>query len=277
VAVTCNGTVTNLTLVANVPQVVNNIPKNAQCSVVETPPAPINACTVKTATWTTDYLPPGPITVTGTGMTVTVRNTLKCDPVTQPKGMMPPIVPIPLLKPETRPPESQACRAPMVQGPVAGSCVCPRGKEKQGNRCVTPLTCRAPFVENASGSACVCPSGSVRRGGRCIEPVVCRAPMVRTASGMACACPAGLIRRGATCVERNLCNPPARANARGQCVCPPDMLVRGRSCVQRPREREGISPRDVIRVLPGLLNVFPRGGGGGGRPIDGGQGPRGRP
>ena len=103
VTVTCGSTVTNLNLVPGVPQTVSNIPLNTSCSVVEgTVPTPGNVCPPRTTpSWTTVYVPPSPITITGTGLTELVTNTLTCSPV-----------------------QAKVCPPPQVAN-VDGICVCP--------------------------------------------------------------------------------------------------------------------------------------------------------
>jgi hypothetical protein len=80
VTVTCGSTVTHLNLVDGGSQTVSNIPLNTSCSVVEgTIQTPPNFCPGNTTpVWTTVYVPPSPITITGTGITETVGNTLRC-------------------------------------------------------------------------------------------------------------------------------------------------------------------------------------------------------
>jgi uncharacterized repeat protein (TIGR01451 family) len=111
VTVTCGSTVTNLNLVNGVPQTVSNIPLNTSCSVVEgTVPTPPNICKPPlTPSWSTTYVPPSPITVTGAA-TMEIVNTLVCKAV-------------------------HTCLPPFVLGP-ADQCICPPGTVLAGKECV---------------------------------------------------------------------------------------------------------------------------------------------
>lgn len=265
VTVTCGASVTNLNLASSgAAQLVPGIPVNSTCSVVEPPPAvPANICgAAKQAVWTTDYIPPGATTVPAAGATITVRNTLSCVPL---QKLAAPILPV-VTPPGITPPKPRICAPPMVAD-ASGECLCPQGTIRQGGRCLPRQECRAPMMPNADGS-CACPPGLVRRGLQCIEPPrppKCRPPMVQGAGG-ACVCPEGTQQRGRLCVRPTVCKAPARPNGRGGCACPPEMQPRGNSCIERPAPRPRITPGDAIRVVPGLIDVFRPGGGGGGRP-----------
>jgi hypothetical protein len=194
ITVTCGGTSTNLTLVEGVPQTISNIPLNSSCTVVEGPvTTPANACPAGTApVWTTVYVPPSPIIITGTGVTEIVQNTMNCNPT----------------RPNVCPPQQVAnvdgicaCPPPLVPAPVAGTCICPPGTALVGGKCVTPGSrCPPPLVPNAAG-ICGCPPGTVLRGRECVRPIVCQPPLVPNAAGTGCVCRAGLVFRGGMCVE----------------------------------------------------------------------------
>lgn len=182
VTVTCGSTVTNLNLINGVPQTVSNIPLNTVCSVVEgTVPTPPNICPPPTTpVWSTVYVPPSPVTITGMGITETVKNTLLCKQV---------------------PPPPPSCRPPMIPGAVAGLCNCPVGTVQKGKECVRPIVCRPPLVSNAAGSSCGCPQGTVQRGKECIKQPVCNPPAKLNRRGV-CECPADMVARGNSCIER---------------------------------------------------------------------------
>jgi hypothetical protein len=194
VTVTCGGTVTNLNLINGVPQTVNNIPIGTNCTVVEgTVPTPANVCPPRTTPmWTTVYVPPSPITITGMGATELVKNTLTCSPI-QPSTCPPPQVP--------NVDGICVCPSPMVSGPVAGTCICPPGDTQVGGKCVPTLDCRKPLIPNAAGTECVCGRGLVLRGGKCVEPIVCKPPATLNSAGTACLCPKGMVKDGNACVE----------------------------------------------------------------------------
>ena len=82
VTVTCGSSVTHLNLVNGVAQTVPNIPLNTSCLVVEGPmPPPPNVCPPPSVpVWSTVYVPPSPVSVTGTNTNVEIDNTLKCGP-----------------------------------------------------------------------------------------------------------------------------------------------------------------------------------------------------
>jgi hypothetical protein len=180
VTVNCGGTITNLNLLDGVPQTVSNIPLNTSCTVVEGPvPTPPNACPPSTTpVWTTAYVPPSPLTITGSGITELVRNTLICRPI-----------------------QVSACPPPMVPGAVAGQCFCPPGTVLKGKECVRQIACRPPMIPGAVAGVCLCPEGTVKRGSRCVEPIVCRAPAKLNRRGV-CECPADMVAKGKGCVAR---------------------------------------------------------------------------
>jgi hypothetical protein len=167
VTVNCGGTITTLGLVDGVPQTVSNITLNTSCTVVEGPvPTPPNVCPPNTTpVWTTAYIPPSPLTITGPGITELVRNTLVCRPI---------------------PIQVSTCPPPMVPGPVAGQCICPLNTVRKGKECVSQRAC---------------PEGTVKRGSRCVEPVVCRAPAKLNRRGV-CECPPDMVAKGKGCVAR---------------------------------------------------------------------------
>lgn len=110
------------------------------------------------------------------------------------------------------------------------------------------LQCRPPLVANAARTACVCRDGLVARGGKCVQQVVCRAPAKLNRAGTACICSQGMTRKGNTCVPQERRRPPT------------------------PERKQGLTPDDVIRGLPGMLGGGGRGRGGGGGRIDNGGG-----
>jgi hypothetical protein len=246
VTVNCGGTITQLNLLDGVPQTVNNIPLGTSCSVVEgTVPTPPNICRPpSTPVWSTTYVPPSPITITGMGITELVKNTLTCRLIRE-------------------------CPPPLVLGP-ADQCICPPGTVLVGKECVKREACLPPLVLNAGG-ICGCPPGTVLRGKECVRPIDCRAPLVPNATGTDCVCRPGLVLRGGKCVEPIVCKPPATLNRAGTaCTCPRGMVSQGNTCVE-PEHNPRI---DIHRGLPGMG----RPGGEGGNPFGGrggGEGPHG--
>jgi hypothetical protein len=115
------------------------------------------------------------------------------------------------------------------------------------------LQCHPPLVANPAGTACVCPQGMRKSGQDCVRQLECRAPARSNKAGTACLCPQGMTRKGNTCVpqERRKPKTPER---------------------KKPNtardDKQGVTPGDVIRVLPGLLG----GGRGGGRGTNGPSG-----
>lgn len=282
VTVTCGGTVTNLNLVNGVPQTVSNIPLNTSCSVVEgTVPTPPNICKPPmTPVWSTAYVPPSPVTITGASTTMEIVNTLACR---QGRACPPPLVPGPadqcvcpagtvLLGKECV--KQTACQPPMVPGPVAGQCICPPGTHPVGNTCEgpPPPACQPPMVPGPVAGLCICPPGTVQRGRECVRQIDCRAPMVPNAAGKECVCPQGTVQKGRECIREPVCNPPAKLNRRGACECPTDMVAKGNGCVERERRAPQISPGDIIRNFPGGGRDYPRGGRDTDSPRGGGQG-----
>jgi hypothetical protein len=246
VTVNCGGTITQLNLLNGAPQTVNNIPLGTSCSVVEGPvPTPPNICRPPTTpVWSTTYVPPSPITITGMGVTELVKNTLTCRLIRE-------------------------CPPPLVLGP-ADQCICPPGTVLVGKECVKREACLPPLVLNAGG-ICGCPPGTMLRGKECVRPIDCRAPLVPNATGTDCVCRPGLVLRGGKCVEPIVCKPPATLNRAGTaCTCPRGMVSQGNTCVE-PEHNPRI---DIPRGLPGPG----RPGGEGGNPFGGrggGEGPHG--
>ncbi|HEY5128834.1 MAG TPA: DUF5979 domain-containing protein [Bradyrhizobium sp.] len=268
VTVTCGSNVTNLNLVDGVPQTVSNIPLNTSCSVVEgAVPTPPNICKPPmTPVWSTAYVPPSPVTITGASTTMEIVNTLACRLV---RACPPPLVLGPtdqcicpagtvLVGKECV--KQTTCQPPMIPGAVAGQCICPQGTVLQGKECVKQTTCQPPMVPGPVAGACACPPGTVQRGRECVRQIDCRAPMVPNAAGKECVCPQGTVRKGRECIREPVCNPPAKLNRRGACECPTDMVAKGNSCVERERKPPQISPGDIIRNIPGGGRDNPRGG-----------------
>ncbi len=257
VTVTCGSTITHLNLVNGVPQTVSNIPLNTSCSVVEVAllPPP-NICPPHTTPlWTTAYAPPSPIHITGMGIAELVKNTLTCSPM-QPNVCPPPQV--------ANVDGICVCPLPMVQGAVAGTCMCPRGTELVNGNCVTPAKiCAPPLVLNIDG-VCGCPPGTVLRGKECVRPIDCRAPLIPNAAGTECDCGRGLVLRGGKCVAPIVCKAPATLNSAGTgCMCPKGMVGKGTTCVEPEHNIPG--------GIPGLggrggEGAGPRGGGEGSSP-----------
>jgi hypothetical protein len=271
VTVTCGSTVTNLNLVNGVPQTVSNIPLNTSCSVVEgTVPTPPNICKPPlTPVWSTVYVPPSPVIITGTTTTMEIVNTLTCRQVRAcpPPQVLGPadqcVCPAGTVLEGTECVKQNACPPPMVPGPAAGQCICPIGTVLVGRECVKQITCQPPMVPGPVPGQCICRPGTVPKGKECVPQIECRSPLVPNAAGTDCVCRPGLVQKGRTCVEPVVCNPPAKLNGRGNaCVCPDNMVAKGNSCVERPRPQ--ISPGDIIRNIPG--------GGRGGRDDDGPRG-----
>lgn len=257
VTVNCDGTITHLNLVNGVPQTVNNISLPASCSVVEGPvPTPPNICPPRTTPmWTTVYVPPSPIPVTGLGATELVKNTLTCSPIhtnTCPPPQVPnaagvctcppPLVPIlgavcgcppgTVLRGKecVRPPK---CDPPLVVGPD-GACGCPEGTVQQGRRCVAPPKCTPPMVLGPDGKTCRCPEGMTQQRGRCVAPPKCTPPMVLGPDGKTCRCPEGMTQLRGRCVTPPKCTPPMTLGPDGKtCRCPEGTTQRGNTCVRR--------------------------------------------
>lgn len=140
------------------------------------------------------------------------------------------------------PPPPRVCPPPMVPGPVAGQCICGPGYVMRGRECVKTIVCRPPLVANAADTDCVCRRGLVLRQGKCVEPIVCREPATLNRAGTGCMCPKGWVKKGNSC--------------------------------EREREQPRITPKDVIRNLPG---IFPGSGGRERRPSGSSDGGRGTP
>ncbi len=226
VTVTCDGTITQLNLVNGVPQTVGNIPLPGSCSVVEGPvPTPPNICPPRTTPmWTTVYVPPSPIPITGLGATELVKNTLICSPVHT--NTCPP-------------PQVQnaagACVCPPPLVPTLGAiCGCPPGTVLRGKECVRSIKCDPPLIPNAAGTACVCPEGMIRQGRRCIAPPKCDPPKILGPDGKTCRCPEGMTQQGGRCVTVPKCRPPKVPSPDGQgCTCPTGMTPKGDTCVRQ--------------------------------------------
>jgi hypothetical protein len=203
VTVNCGGTITQLNLLNGVPQTVNNIPLGTSCSVVEGPVStPPNICRPPTTpVWSTTYVPPSPITITGMGITELVKNTLTCR--AQANTCSPPQV--------ANAAGICVCPSPMLSGPVAGSCVCPEGMQLEGKECV-PIRkiCPPPMIAGPTPNSCVCPEGTVLRGNECVRPIVCRPPLSLNPAGTACTCPQGTVQRGNECVRSGPGGSPGR-------------------------------------------------------------------
>jgi hypothetical protein len=176
VAVTCGNTTSNLTIGLNIGMTTwFNVPPGAVCTAVETPPAaPTTGCPAgQTPVWTTppSYAPPSVTTAVGANPIITVTNTLNCVPS---GGAIPP-----------QPPQ------------------CPKGKVfVAGKGCVTQTTCLAPMIPGPVSGTCVCPAGQVQKGKSCVEPVVCHAPQKLNKAGTGCICPEGMTMIGGACVAQ---------------------------------------------------------------------------
>jgi uncharacterized repeat protein (TIGR01451 family) len=176
------------------------------------------------------------------------------------------------------------CPPPLVPGAVPGQCVCPDRMHLVDGKCIAPPppSCPSPQVPGAVPGQCICPNHMHLVDGNCVAPPPpskCRPPLVAGENGH-CACPLGKVLRGKRCVEPVVCHAPARLNRRGTgCDCPAGMTRKGNTCVEqerkKPRERDrkppGFSGEDVIRVLPGIIPGFGRGGRSRGGPDNGGH------
>jgi hypothetical protein len=237
VTVNCGGTITQLNLVNGVPQTTGNIPLPNSCSVVEgTVPTPPNVCRPPlTPVWSTTYVPPSSVAITGATATMEVVNTLTCRRL-------------------------RVCPPPMVLGP-ADQCICPPGTHLVNGKCEGPgpPMCSPPMVQGPVAGVCVCPPGTVQKNRKCVRRIDCRPPLVPNASGTECVCPRGEVLRRGKCVEVE--HPRRETRPKREIKCPRGTVrIRG-DCVKPRRE-----PR-VIDRLPGLLGG--RGDGGGGRDTGG--------
>ena len=165
---------------------------------------------------------------------------------------------------------------------VAKPSSCPQGVPPP------PPTCSPPLVQ-VQGGACACPQGTELVDGQCVPPPpTCQPPMVPGAVKGECICGPGYKRHGKSCVKELVCGEHASPNRAGtECMCARGYMMKSGACVLRPREekpkrrereRDGIAPGDVIRVLPGLLGPGGFGGGGshgGGGGAGGGGGKKG--
>jgi hypothetical protein len=216
VTVTCGGIVKNLTLVEGVSQTVSNIPLGTSCSVVEGPVAALpNVCPVRTTpTWSTVYVPPGPVLVNAATTAVTIVNTLTCS-------------------------QLQGCLPPLIPGAIPGTCVCPRGEVLVGKECVKPPACVLPLV--LVGVQCICPPGTVQQGKECVKQPICVLPLIPL--GGQCVCPPGTVKQGKDCVRPIDCLP-SQILVGGKCACPPGTVQQGQACVKLPA-------CDVPGMIPG--------------------------
>jgi hypothetical protein len=257
-----------LTVHGNTNSVPINLPLGSICSISETsqPPLPPGC------TWQAPVYSPATVTIHSGMNVVTVTNAYTCRD----------------LPPKCPPPQVLnvdgicVCPPPMLPGPVAGTCICPRGTELVDGKCVAPPKCPPPQVLNAAGvcicpppmqpgpvaGTCICPQGTELVGGKCVRPIDCRAPLIPNAAGTECVCRSGLVFRKGKCIEPIVCRPPATLNSAGTaCIWPRGMVSQGNTCVEPER-----NPRiDIPRGLPGLGGP----GGQGGNPFGGGGGPRG--
>lgn len=263
VTVTCGGNVTNLNLINGVPQTVGNIPLNTVCSVVEgTVATPPNFCPPRTTpVWSTVYLPPSPITITGPGVTEIVRNTLVCR---REQICPPPMVPGPVAgqcicpppshlvgnvcegpPPPPPPPPPPSCQPPMVPGPVAGQCICGPGTVLVGRECVKQTICQPPMVPGPVAGQCICGPGTMQVGRECVKqpppppppppPPSCKPPMVPGPVAGQCICPPPTVLKGRECVRPIVCRPPQVPNPAGtDCSCPQGTVQRGNECIKQP-------------------------------------------
>ena len=217
-----------LTVHGNTSSVPISLPVGSVCTVSETQPILPPGCT-----WQAPVYSPATVTI-GVGMNIEmVKNSYTC------KG-----------GPQTcTPPQVMndagvcACPATMVSGPVAGSCVCPKGTLLIGNQCEVAVDCAPPMIHGAAPGSCVCPSGTKLEGKECVKQT---------------GCAAGTVRRGSRCVDAVECRAPARLNRSGTgCICPPNMVAKGNTCVRKEREQGPTRERAPRIGLPGM---GPRGG-----------------
>lgn len=158
------------------------------------------------------------------------------------------------------PPPPPVCAPPMVPGPVLGQCICPQGTMLEGKECVRippPPVCRPPMVPGPVPGSCICPNGTALTQGKCVPTLHCRAPLVPDAAGASCVCSHGRVLRRGKCVEPVVCRPPAKLNRQGTgCDCPRGMERKGNTCVEH--QRPGVTPNDVIRIVPGIIGPSDR-------------------
>jgi hypothetical protein len=251
------GTMPAVTFPITVPgessQTVHNIAGGSACTVSETlPPPPTTGCTGgMVPTWVTPplYSPPSVTAASGAGPTIMVTNTLNCAPVAH---IAPPV----------------HCAAPMVPNP-------------SGTGCVTP-TCQPPLVQGPVAGQCICGQGYTLVGGACVKRTTCQPPKVPGPVAGQCVCGPGTVPRGNDCVKQTVCIAPAKSNRRGGCDCPKNMDKQGNSCVPKKRQEPTITPRNVIDGI-GIIRGLGGGGGGGGRggggggPAPSGGGNKGKP
>lgn len=146
-------TTSNLNLIHNNAQTVNNLVLGSVCTVSETLPTPPNgSCPAgQTATWSAPVYTPPTATISGTISVIEVHNTLNCVPN---KAKLVPL----------------KCAAPLVANSTGQACVCPAGRVRRGKSCVKPVVCKEPARLNSRGTACFCPRGMTRKGNSCVEP-----------------------------------------------------------------------------------------------------------
>ena len=300
VTVTCGGTVTTLNLIDGVIQTVNNLPLGTSCTIVESPPAPpSNICPQgSTPVWSTSYIPPLPVIITGSSVSVMVRNTVGCSPIggggtgslmlrksvtngtpasvaglTYPStlscvvGMSPAATSsITLVEgsPQTLNNLALGSVCTLIETlPTPPTTGCPAG---QVPTWATPIY--TPPTVTISGTISIM---SVQNTLNCAPkrkskhvPVNCRAPAKRNHAGTACVCPAGMTKKGNTCVAKEQQGPRVEQE-------------RQAPRVEQERQAPRVSPGDVIRVLPGLIGPGRRGGDGGVTPGSGKSDSPGRP
>ena len=229
---------------------VSGIAYSSLCAITEATPPSFNVCPPNSIpVWTQHYLATNTPTIAVPVTTVTLLNRLDCMP------KLPP-----------------ACVSPLVAN-ADGICGCPPPSVLRGTECVRPIVCQAPLTPNAAGTDCVCRPGMTLRGGKCVTPIVCQAPLIPNAAGTDCVCRPGLTLRGGRCVEPIVCREPAIPDRAGTaCICPNGWVKKGDRCVAPDRERQGIMPNGINRLLPGMNEP-----GRGGATPGGGDSPGGAP
>jgi hypothetical protein len=205
-------------------QTVHNIASGSACTVSETLPVPpTTGCSAgNVPTWFTPpvYSPASVNASSGAGPTLTVTNTLNCAPPSI-SGLAPPTCDS---NTTSRKGNICACHFENMQRVSAAACGCADGMNLvPGKGCVRLAECKPPMIPGAVAGACVCPSGTVQKGRECVRPIACNAPAVPNRAGTACVCPAGF-------------------------------QAQGKGCVKVEERRPAITPGDIIRVLPGLIN-----------------------
>ncbi len=110
-----------------------------------------------------------------------------------------------------------------------GECVCPRGREWNGQRCVRQVQCTGG--RTLRNGECVCPRGREWNGQRCVRQVQCTGG--RILRNGECVCRRGRVWNGSRCVRQVQCTG-GRVLRNGECVCRRGRVWNGSRCVRAP-------------------------------------------